>query len=228
MMQFTHAFRLDPIIKGPPRAGVILLHESTPSKPVAARWAIRVPAAAFIGLQCANDTASTVFRESESARLTRAARALEAVLEHQAQLLRLNRSQLVVVGFGDAGTLALRLVLQQGWTCAGVLTFGAKVPRPLPRTVRNLHKIRLIEYAGDARGLRDDVALLTARCIDTRGVLASALSSQEALRHGAAYLIELVAMALRGQRPLRSGTYLDCKSNNLRADAARRQARSAS
>ena len=153
-MQFTHAFRLDPIIKGPPRAGVILLYKFTPSKLVATRWAIRVPAAAFIGLQCANDTASTVFRESKSARLTRAARALEAVLDDQAQLLRLNGSQLVVVGFGDAGTLALRHVLQQGWSCAGVLTFGAKVLRPLPRRVSNLHKVRLIEYAGDARRLR--------------------------------------------------------------------------
>ena len=221
-MQFTHAFRLDPMMKGPPRAGVIVLHEPAPFKPVAASWAIRVPAAAFIGLRCVKDTTSTVCRETEPALLARAARALEPVLEHQSQMLRLNRSQLVVVGFGDAGTLALHLVLHQGWSCAGVLTFGAKVPRSLPRTVSNLHKIRLIGYPGDARSLCDDVALLTARGIDTRGVLALALSTQDALRQAGAYLVELVATAHGANRsPAR-------RDLSLREDAARQQARSAS
>jgi hypothetical protein len=229
-MQFTTAFRLDPIIMGPPRAGVILAYESTPLKPVAARWAVRVPAAAFIGLQCANDTAFTVSRESESALLARAARALESMFEHQAQSLRLNGSQLVVVGFGNAGTVALHLVLHQGWSCAGVLTFGAKVLRPLPRRVSNLHKVRLIGHAKDARptSLRDDVALLIARGIDARGVLASVLSTQEALRHGAAYLVELVATAQGSSRFPARRDIPDLRSKNLRTDAARRQARSAS
>jgi hypothetical protein len=71
-MQVTDDFRLDPMMKGPPRAGVILLHEPAPFQPAAAGWAVRVPAAAFIGLQCLKDASSTVFRETECALLARA------------------------------------------------------------------------------------------------------------------------------------------------------------
>jgi hypothetical protein len=69
--------------------------------------------------------------------------------------------------------------------------------------VRVAHKVRLIACLGDAAhsSLRDDVALLTARGIDTRGVLLSGSGlSQEAIRHGGAYLVELVATAQRGAR----------------------------
>jgi len=49
--------------------------------------------------------------------------------------------------------------------------------------------------------LRDAVALLAARGIDARGVmLVGSVLSEEAIRHGGAYLVELVATAQRGDR----------------------------
>ena len=75
--------------------------------------------------------------------------------------------------------------------------------RPLPRVVSVAHRVQLIGCAGDAAhsSLREDVALLTARGIDTRGVLLSGSAlSPEAIRHGGAYLVELVATAQRGDR----------------------------
>jgi len=49
--------------------------------------------------------------------------------------------------------------------------------------------------------LRDAVAWLTARGLDTRGVvLAGSPMSDEAIRHGGAYLVELVATAQRAKR----------------------------
>jgi hypothetical protein len=108
------------------------------------------------------------------------------------------------VGFGYGATLALyMLVRHQGWRYAGVLAFGAKLIRPVPRIVRGAHKVRLIACLGDNAhsSLRDEVALLTARGIDTRGVVLSGSGlSQEAIRHGGAYLVELVATAQRGAR----------------------------
>src|SRR6202030_4010568 len=98
-------------------------------------------------------------------------RNLEPVLEGQLRAFRLNADRLVLVGFGNGGTIALFMSVHQGWRCAGVLAFAAKMIRPLPRVVRVAHKVRLIECARDAAhsNLRDDVALLTARGIDTRG-----------------------------------------------------------
>jgi hypothetical protein len=132
-----------------------------------------------------------------------AARNLTSVLARRLRSLRLNPSRLVMAGFGYGGTLALYMVLHQGWSCAGVLTFAAKLIRPLPRVMGSAHKVRLIGSAGDVghSSMRDDVALLTERGIDTRGVqLSGSPLSDEAIRHGGAYLVELVATAQRGDR----------------------------
>ena len=74
--------------------------------------------------------------------------------------------------------------------------------RPLPRLLRIDHKVRLIECVGDRptahSNLRELVAQLGARGIDTRGVLlAGSMLSEPAIRHGGAYLVELVASAQR-------------------------------
>jgi len=53
----------------------------------------------------------------------------------------------------------------------------------------------------DPSSLRDVVASLTGRGIDARGVtLAGPVLSDETIRHGTAYLVELVATAQRGNR----------------------------
>ena len=217
-MQFSHGFRLDPIIKGPPEALVILLHDLGSSgamlTPVAERWATTVPTTAFIALDGteqfdppSSDLPShrTPDSYAEPAVLNGAARQLGPLLEGQLRSYGLDASRVVLVGFGHGGTLALNMVLRQGWSCAGVLAFAAKLMRPLPRILRVDHKVRLVACAGDGPvghgSLRDAVASLTGRGIDTRGVLLTGPAlSEEAIRHGGAYLVELVATAQRGAR----------------------------
>jgi predicted esterase len=216
-MQFSQGFHLDPIAKGSPQALVVMLHDrgasAAPLKLVATRWATSVPTTAFIALDgieqlepasCGHPEHAMLAGDTEFTLIDRTTRNLEPVLERQLRSLRLNPSRLVLVGFGYGGTAALHMVLHQGWNCAGVLAFAATLMLPLPRLLRVAHKVRLIECAGGVghSRLRDDVALLTARGIDTRGVLLSGSAlSQEAIRHGGAYLVELVATAQqRGDR----------------------------
>jgi pimeloyl-ACP methyl ester carboxylesterase len=222
-VQFSHGLRLDPIAKGSPEALVVLLHDVGDSAatliPVAARWATSVPTTAFIALEGIEQpdprqTMPHLDVAAGSTALDRAARHLEPQLEQQLRFYRLDARRLVLAGFGYGGTLALHMLLRHGWSCAGILAFAAKVTRPLPRILKADYKIRLIERVGAGHvghgTLRDVVALLTARGIDTRGVLlAGPTLSDEAIRHGGAYLVELVATAQRGDR-----SPVDRKSSN--------------
>jgi predicted esterase len=211
-MRCLNGYRLDPIAAGFPEALVVLLHDlgaSAVLMPVAARWATAVPTAAFIALdgidQDASDLHTIPVRDAKAqrARLDCATRRLAAQLEQQLCCWRLDASRLVLVGFDYGGTVALNMVRHR-WNCAGILAFAATLMRPLPRIVRVAHKVRLIGFGAQdisRGGLRYDVALLTARGIDTRGVLLPGSGlSQEAIRHGGAYLVELVATAQRGAR----------------------------
>jgi Phospholipase/Carboxylesterase len=206
-VQFPEGLRPDPAAKRSADALVVLLPDVGASAaalaPIAARWAPTVPTTAFTaleGLEPSGDLRDTAI---EQAALDRAARRLEPLLEEQLRLYRLDASRLVLVGFGYGGTLALHRVLHQGWSCAGVLAFTAKLIRPLPRVLRIGRKVRLIECVAPGTAARsslcDIVALLTARGIDARGVLLGGPAlSNEAIRHGGAYLVELVATAQRG------------------------------
>jgi len=203
-VQFAHGLQLDPIATILPEALVVLLHDVGDSAatltPVAARWARAVPTTAFIALEgidqldlpsCGLPRPTMPDREvaAESTALDRAARHLVPLLDQQLRFHRLDASQLVLVGFGYGGTLALCMLLRPGWSCAGILAFAAKLTRPLPRVLRGDPKVRLIECLGightDHSSLRDAVAGLTARGLDTRGVvLAGSPMSDEAIRHG--------------------------------------------
>jgi pimeloyl-ACP methyl ester carboxylesterase len=210
-MEFPHGLRLDPIAKGPPQALVVLLPDRGASAatltPIAGRWATTVPTTAFIVLEKIEQRdprSCGVPPSPKPTVISCVTRHLELLLEHQLNSCRLDASRLVLVGFGYGGTLALNMLLRQGWSC-GVLAFSAKLTRPLPRLLSGGHKVRLIECVGDGHvgetSLRDAVTLLTGRGMDTRGVvLASSSQSEEAIRHGGTYLVELVATAQRGQR----------------------------
>ncbi len=219
-VQFSHGLRLGPVAKGSPEALVVLLNDvgdcAATLTPVAAHWAPTVPTTAFIALDrieqlappssdLAPHTMLDLDASVEPTVLDRVARHLEPILEQQLRSYRLNAGRLVMVGFGYGGTLALHLLLRQGLNCAGVLAFAAKLSRPLPRTLTVDRKVRLIDCVRgshiDHSSLRYVVASLTARGIDTRGVLlAGPPLSDEAIRHGGAYLVELVATAQRGNR----------------------------
>jgi pimeloyl-ACP methyl ester carboxylesterase len=209
-VQFSDGFRLDPVERQPPEALVVLLHDVGGSaaalSPIAARWAPAVPTTAFIALdgldQVDRPSSDPLDLTADSTALDCATQRLEPLLERQLRFYRLDASWLVLAGFGYGGTIALHTVLRKGWSCAGLLAFTAKLIRPLPRLLRIGCKVRLIESAAPGsdtnNNLRDDVALLTARGIDARGVLLGGSAfSDETIRYGGAYLVELVATAQR-------------------------------
>jgi dienelactone hydrolase len=187
-IRFSHGLRLGPSAKGPPEALVVLLPDlgtaTAMLMPVASRWATTVPTTAFVVL------------DSKEA-------SVEPLLSEQLRNFQLDANRLVMVGFGYGGTLALHMLLRQGWNWAGVLAFSARLTRLPGRILRTDIKVRLVECVDDRHAdhasLRDVVASLTARGIDVRGTsLPGSFLSAAAIRHGGAYLVELVATAQRG------------------------------
>jgi len=210
-VRFREGLQLDPVAQGPPEALVVLLHDgdasAAPLTAIAQRWAPTVPRAAFTILDRLDpvdgQSGNPIDISTEWTALDRAARHLAPRLEQQLHFYRLDASHLVLVGFGYGGRLALHMVLHQRWSCAGVLAFTARPILPLPRALRIGRKVRLIESvaAGPVvrSALRDVVAQLAARGIDTRGVLlVGSTLSDEVTRHGGAYLVELVPTAQEG------------------------------
>jgi pimeloyl-ACP methyl ester carboxylesterase len=183
----SNGFRLDPIAAGPPEALVVLLQDDDMAADspftVVARWAPTVPSTAFVVL------------DGRHAKL-------DALIEEQLRSYRLSLGQLVLVGFGQGGALALHFGLDRCAGCAGVLAIAPRPLSPVSRIASAEPKVRLIARAEDDgidhRILRDVVALLTACSVDARGVLlAGSILSDEVIRHGGAYLVELVATAQR-------------------------------
>jgi predicted esterase len=204
-------------VKGPPEALVVLLPDlGSPAATlasVAARWSASVPTASFLALDglgqlgAGSDSAASASTGPGAmpARLDRASHDLETLLASQLHSHCLNSYGLVLVGFGYGGTLALHLLLHRGFGCTGVLAIAAQFESSLPRVRTTDSKVRLVECSAGARidhaRLRDRVALLMSRGLDARGVLVAASPlSVNTIRHGGAYLVELVASAQRGGR----------------------------
>jgi predicted esterase len=188
---------------------------------VAARWAASVPAAAFVAFESIRqiEPPSEVVRSTiadprngaDPNWLDRGGRSLVPLVAQELRARRLDASQLVLVGFRSGGTLAVHLVLNQGWSSAGVLAFASTLIDPPPRGVRRNPKIRLIDSAvnssGAHTGAGDLASVLVDRGIDVRRVrLGGPVLSEEAIRHGALYLAELVATAQWGTRLPAGGT----------------------
>ena len=194
---FPQELHLKPIAKGPPEALVAVLADGGSAVvtlyPAAARWASTVPTTEFAVLGI------------EPTVLDRTAHRLEQLFEQELLSRRLDLSRLVLVGFGYGGALGLHMVLRRGWRPAGILAIAPKPLRPPPRSMTSDVKIRLIGCAEDDHldhhSLRKFVSLLAAGGIDARGaLLAGSALSDEAIRHGGAYLVELVATAQRSAR----------------------------
>ncbi len=114
-VQFTDGFRLDPVAKRSPEALVVLLHNVGASAatlaPIAPRSAPAVPATAFMapeGLEALDAPfCDSLDVAAESTVLDCTTRRLELLFEQQLRLYRLDTSRVVLVGFGNGGTLAL-------------------------------------------------------------------------------------------------------------------------
>lgn len=213
-VRLAHGNRLDPIAGGSPEAIVAVLHDLGQSTAtvlaVAERWAASVPTTSFIVFDsieqidppsCGGQWRPLLDLEAGAEPLV-----LDRVVRHLEPLLApLDASRLVLVGFRHGATVALHLVLRHGWSCAGVLAFSPLLRQRLPRCLRIDTKIRLIESAESPHvghaDLRDAVSSLAARGVDARGVvLAGAILSDEGVRHGCAYLGELIATVQRAER----------------------------
>jgi phospholipase/carboxylesterase len=219
-IRFSDGFRLDPIVEGLPEALVVLLHDFGASAsaliPIAERWAAMVPTTSFValdGIEQPDRPSSGLSPHAApgpdvgdgAAVLDRAAPRLELLLDQQLRAYQLRPGRLVLAGFGYGGTLALHMLLRRGLHCAGILAFAAKPMPPLSQNFNADCKVRLIHSMKDhhlgGSSIGEAVALLVACGIDARGVLlAGSVPSDEAVRHGGAYLVELVANAQRGTR----------------------------
>ncbi len=184
-IRYSDGLLLDPIIEGPPEALVVLLHDSgdvaKTLSPVAAEWAMAIPRTAIMVPEGAeqHDPPPTEAHsqtkmssgDHDTAELDCAARRLEPLIARQLHACRLDASRAILAGFGYGGTLALHIGLRRSPNYAGILAFAGKPGGTL-------------------------VTSLVGHGIDARGVLlAGPTTSDEAIRHGGAYLAELVATA---------------------------------
>jgi len=213
-IRFSHGHRLDPIAGGSPETIVVMVHDLGQSTEtllaVAERWAASVPTTSFFLFDSIEqiDPPSCGDRWRAMLDLETGAEPLvvDRVVRHLEPLLApLDANRLVLVGFRHGATVALHLVLRHGWSCAGVLAISPRLTQPLPRSIRIDVKVRLIESAESRQvghaDLRDAVSSLAARGVDARGVLlAGSILSDEGVRHGGAYLGELIAIAQHADR----------------------------
>jgi phospholipase/carboxylesterase len=216
--RFSRGHRLDPIAGGPPDAVVVLLHDMGQStatlRAVVARWAAAVPTTAFVafdGIELRDppprddEPPGKPDPDPEPRVLDRIARDLAPLIAEEQRFWEIGARRLVLVGFHRGGTVALHLALDHGCSCAGVLAFSPGLSPAACPSIRTDAKIRLIESCEtndvDHAGLRDAVASLAAHGIDARGaVLNGPAQSDEAIRYGGAYLVELIATAQRRRR----------------------------
>lgn len=201
-LQFSQGLWQAPSAEQSPKVLAALLHDLGDSvtnlTPAVARWAPNMAATAFIS-PAAHDT----MVGEKPGQIEHLARQTMPQLARQLRFYHLDASRLVLIGFGYGGRLALQLLLQS--RCAGALTFAAQLTRPLPRAGEINGKVRLVEYAGADRSgyssMRNVMSSLVTHGVDARGVvLGGPELSDEAIRHGGAYLCELVATAQRGHR----------------------------
>ncbi len=223
-MRFSAGEFFEPVAKGAPEVMVVLLHDRTDSPegliPVIFRWTAAVPTAAFmlpsgverhhtLTVDADQEPAATPHGTAEWAEIDRAVRRLAPLITQQLSRYGLEPNQLVLVGVGYGGTLALHMGLRCGLNYAGILAFAGRVDRSLSRIASSNGKVRLVMPTEEHRFghgfMGGFVAHLNDAGIDARGVLLTGPTlSEAAIRHGGAYLAELVATAQRS-RPRRFG-----------------------
>ena len=207
--RFPCGFRLEPIAHGSPEALVVVLHDfhtSTELTTVATRWAAALPTTTFILLDGVEQLGLLPHELAVAPTgLSPAARHLERGFDRKLSAHGYDAQRVVLVGFGYGGSLALYMAVNRGWGCAGALAFEGNLTLPLPPLLRIDTKVRLIKSFAtgpfEYGALHAETNHLIDRGIDARGVvLRGPTLSDEAARHGGAYLVELVAHAHRHGR----------------------------
>ena len=214
-MRYSHKLLLDPAAETAPETLVMLLHDRGQSaatvEPIARRWAETVPTTAFMipdGVEQPDRPPGDVASPSvidprhppEWAEIDPAVRELDSLALRQLSRYGLERDQLVLVGIGHGGTLALHMSLRSCINYTSVLAIAGKLDRSLAESATSKGKVRLVlQPEGHAIGdgfMGEFLARLSTRGIDARGVLLSVPTlSETAIRYGAFYLSELVAAA---------------------------------
>ena len=181
-------------IEAPPRALVLILFTAgkgaEQALAFAPRWRQSAPQAAFVGIEL--DTAVV---RTEIAALPRAAAAA-------ATARSIRPSQIVLVGAGVAGRLAVDLVLQRAIPATGVIGLDIP-PSPAPSAiVPTLAKVRLVQHRTDedphAINLRALVDAMQRQDVDVRSMIlpdAAHDAPGVTLRACGSFLVELVANA---------------------------------
>jgi hypothetical protein len=155
---------------------------------LARHWQPSVPQAAFVDIapDCVGDLDSAALRQD----------IVTAAAAHGVQM-----SQIILLGAGAAGRLALDIVLQGIVPAMGVIGLGL-APCSVPsRIAHGAAMVRLIQHRAGGRAPPDFLALVEAiqrRDIDLRTMLlpdSAQTTSDVTLRAGATFLAELVANA---------------------------------
>jgi hypothetical protein len=158
----------------------------------ARQWQPAVPRAAFVGIEL-----DTMVRRTEIAALRRAAAETAAGRSIQP-------SQIILLGSGEAGRLAVDLVLRAAILCAGVLGLDISLEEALPRVLPSATMVRLVQHSMDdhpqAARFRVLIEAMQRRHLNVRSmILPHVAQATPAVtrRAGATFLVELVANASR-------------------------------
>jgi hypothetical protein len=153
-------------------------------------WQPAVPQAAFVGIEL-----DTPVRNADIAALRQAAADAAAARS-------IGPSQIILFGTGEAGRLAVDLVLRGAMTATGVIGLDislADAPSPVLPTAA---MVRLVQQGADdparAARFRGLVEAMRRQHLDVRSMLLpDAATLSVTMRAGAVFLVELVAKASR-------------------------------
>jgi hypothetical protein len=154
----------------------------------ARQWQPAVPRAAFVGIEL-----DTMVRRTEIAALRRTAAGRS-----------IQPSQIILLGGGEAGRLAVDLALRAAILCAGVLGVDISLEEALPRVLPSATPVRLVQHSMDdhpqTARFRALIEAMQRRHLNVRSmILPHVAQATPAVtrRAGATFLVELVANASR-------------------------------
>jgi predicted esterase len=158
----------------------------------AREWQPAVPHAAFVGIDVGAEA-----RQTDLA-------ALRQTVAEAAAARSIEPAQIILFGSGEAGRLALDLVLRGALLGAGVIGLDVALEEAPPRIRTIAAMVRLVQHstadAAQATRFRALIEAMQRRHVDVRGMMlpqAAETAPAVTMRAGATFLVELVAKASR-------------------------------